>query len=451
MHRLFVKIYLMVLASLVLFGVLTGISWKILSNHEADNGIRFGTVVTGLVSEILPPDASRSELERALNRWRDRLAADLALYDANGSIIAQTGDGFPVLAPEDTMRASARRVWRLYWREGMELLPLEGGRFLGILNARPGHFGGGPGSPFGVLGMLVLIGVAVAVAAWFPARRLTRRFESLQKSVDAFGAGDLNARAHVRGRDELGGLARHFNQTADRVAALMLAQRSLLANASHELRSPLARIRVAVELLMRTDRSAADRDRTQAELLRNVGELDELVDEVLMASRLQATDTDGAALRDARSRWDACDLGGLLAEECARVDLEPDTGSLDITGDTRLLRRMIRNLLENALRHGGDRDSVRVGLSREAASGLVRLSVCDRGPGVPQDERERIFEPFYRARGASEKSGGVGLGLALVRQIARHHGGDAVCLAHEGGGSCFEVSLPFAAPPPRPR
>jgi signal transduction histidine kinase len=111
-----------------------------------------------------------------------------------------------------------------------------------------------------------------------------------------------------------------------------------------------------------------------------------------------------------------------------------------VRGDPRLLRRMIRNLLENARRYGVDAP-IEVIVGRAPGDG-TELRICDRGPGVGEAERERIFEPFYRLAGARERGGGVGLGLALVRQIARRHGGDAKCLARDGGGSCFAVLLP---------
>jgi two-component system, OmpR family, sensor kinase len=109
-----------------------------------------------------------------------------------------------------------------------------------------------------------------------------------------------------------------------------------------------------------------------------------------------------------------------------------------VSGDAKLLRRMLRNLLENAQRHGGQ--EVSLTLSRDQ-SGFV-IDVADRGPGVPPAEREAIFEPFYRSSQASERHGGVGLGLALVRSIARQHGGRVQCLAHDGGGARFVVYLP---------
>jgi len=115
-----------------------------------------------------------------------------------------------------------------------------------------------------------------------------------------------------------------------------------------------------------------------------------------------------------------------------------------VQGDATLLRRMVRNLLENARRHGGEAE-VSVMLARVA--GGIMLDVCDRGPGVPGAERERIFEPFYRLPGASEKAGSVGLGLALVRQIARRHGGEVECLPNGEHGACFRVTLPSGGQP----
>jgi signal transduction histidine kinase len=131
------------------------------------------------------------------------------------------------------------------------------------------------------------------------------------------------------------------------------------------------------------------------------------------------------------------DLLALLAEEGARTGAEVYGESVRIQGDARLLRRMLRNLLENARRYGAESPvEARV---RGVAEAGVRLRVADRGPGVPEAERERIFQPFYRPPGSRE--GGAGLGLALVRRIARHYGGDVRCFDRPGGGSCFEVTL----------
>jgi signal transduction histidine kinase len=170
----------------------------------------------------------------------------------------------------------------------------------------------------------------------------------------------------------------------------------------------------------------------RAELERDIAELDALVDEILLASRL-----DSVAALEAREE---VDLLALAAEECARVDATLDGEPVTVPGDPRLLRRVIRNLLENARRYGNG-TPVEVAVAKRSGGGAV-VRVRDRGPGVPEAERERIFEPFYRLAGAAERAGGVGLGLALVRQIARKHGGEAKCVPREGGGSSFEVELP---------
>jgi signal transduction histidine kinase len=226
---------------------------------------------------------------------------------------------------------------------------------------------------------------------------------------------------------------------------LLASQKSLLANASHELRSPLTRIRMGLEL-MGTPSSPA----FKSEISRNIAELDQLIEEILLASRLDAREADLGTI-------ESVDLIGLAAEECARVDAELDvqlpldpvgsedaqvgSSALPVQGVTKLLRRAMRNLLENARRHtAGD---ITVTLSKTDSQAVIR--VCDRGPGVPPELRERIFEPFYRLPGATERDGGVGLGLALVKSIAIRHDGTVVCENRSDGGACFVVQLPFAS------
>lgn len=285
--------------------------------------------------------------------------------------------------------------------------------------------GRGPHLP-GLVVMLALIAAVVAIGAYPVVRRLTRRLERLQDSVQAWGDGQFATRVAVEGGDEIARLAASFNEAAARIETLVAAQKSLLANASHELRSPLARIRMAAELMAEHAPPAIG-----IELRRNVAELDQLIDEVLLASRLDAASPAARVLEE-------LDLAAIVAEECARMNASLETQALTMTGEPKLLRRMVRNLLENAVRYGaGSQITVRLARTGDA----LCLDVCDGGPGIPEPERERIFEPFYRIAGASEAAGGVGLGLALVRQIARRHGGDALCLSG-GPGACLRVTLP---------
>lgn len=302
--------------------------------------------------------------------------------------------------------------------------------------------------PFGFVPSLVLIGLAVALATYPILRRLTQRLEQLRRGVEKWGAGDLSVRVGVHGGDEVAFLAERFNDAAQRIEglvdshkslltqqqALLQSQKALLANASHELRSPLARIRMGMELL--GDSAEA---KVRDELSRNIAELDQLIEEILLASRLDAGEADLGTI-------EPVDLVGLAAEECARTGAYLDVVSQAQSGDqglmvlgvSRLLRRLLRNLLENARRYGaGD-----VVVSLQTLDRQVVLSVCDRGPGVPQALRERIFEPFYRLPGASEREGGVGLGLSLVKSIAQRHHGSVRCDDHAGGGACFIVELP---------
>ena len=291
----------------------------------------------------------------------------------------------------------------------------------------------------GFFWMLGLIGLAVALGLYPVVRRLTQRLEGLQRGVQRWGEGDLSVRVPVQGDDEVADLSQRFNAAAERIEGLMASQKSLLANASHELRSPLARIRMGLELMESSNADTDSPQRTRTEILRNMAELDQLIDEILLASRLDATGVDIGTV-------EAVDLVGLCAEECARVGatLEVPEGlaQLEVPGVAKLLRRMVRNLLENARRYGAEgheEDAVVLTLGENATK--IWLSVCDQGPGVPSAFRERIFEPFFRLPGDSEQLGGTGLGLSLVRSIALRHGAFVVCLERSGGGACFMVKF----------
>lgn len=295
-------------------------------------------------------------------------------------------------------------------------------------------------SPWGLVFAVSLIALAVALGAYPIVRRLTRRLERLQSGVEQWGAGQLSARVAVEGNDEVGFLAQKFNHAASQVETLVNAHKSLLANASHELRSPLARIRMALALLeANPDKGSETFNQGNLEINRNIQELDTLIEEILLASRL---DSQGVNLGESES----FDLMGLAAEECARVSAEllvanHTQGSFDMTGHPKLIRRMLRNLLENAHRHNNPTKGA-VSLSLEHAHSKYVITVRDHGDGVPASECERIFEPFYRAKNATEQDGGVGLGLALVKSIAQHHRGVVTCLPTDSGsGGQFVVHL----------
>lgn len=414
MGRLYWRIYAGFLLILLIFTLMVG-TLRLLSSGDRD---REGLVeaVAATAADLLPPrSASSDELEATLTRLAQRFRADATVYAPDGELLATAGA--PVPSPPDDGDSG--------WvheggRHGFALL-LPDGRWLVAHKSQPG----GPWERRW-LWALVLLAAAIALGSYPLARRLTRRLEHLQRQVEALGAGDLSARVTVDGRDEVAQLAGAFNAAAQRVESLVAAQRGTLAGASHELRSPLARIRMALEL-------AGDglRPDLRERMEHDIGELDDLIQELLLASRLQA----GAA----PERHESVDLLALLAEECSRVGAQAGGDPARLEGDPRLLQRMLRNLLENAVRHGGG-TPVEAALRRDGER--IVITVADRGPGIPEDYRDRIFEPFFRPPGMREgEDRGVGLGLALVREIARHHGGDVRCDSREGGGTLLTVEI----------
>ena len=366
-----------------------------------------------LFAERLPPDAPPERNRAALRALGQRLQLDLVLWDMSGSAITTPGLERPPPAPPTATDMA--------WNGSTLVLTVPDGRRLGIVMPERMF------APFShfvtVLGVLA---AAIAVFCYPLARRITRRLEQLQRGVEGLGAGDLRTRVAVSGRDEIADLARRFNTTADRVEALVDGQRRMLASASHELRSPLARVRMALELV--ADESPERRDLVLG-ATRDIEELDVLVGDLLLASRLEARPP----------AQEPVDLAALATEEAARAGATIRAGGpARVQGDAAALRRMLRNLLENAARHGKPPIEVRI----TAEPARWRVDVEDAGPGVPASERERIFEAFYRPAGHREADGGVGLGLALVRQIAERHGGSARCEAREPAGSRFTVVLP---------
>ncbi len=419
MSRLHLQIWLTVLASLFVFAIAAGALWRALNDSSVPPGFDLAAEV---VQGALPPaDAPREVQADALARLSAGGRIRASLFSAGRERIASVGEPLP---SPDAGHDQSGWGWNRRGAPGV-VLDLPDGRKLVARIAGERQ----PARAFGFFATLALLALAVGAGAYPVVRRLTRRLERLKAGVEALGGGDLATRVRVEGRDEVAALARSFNRSAERIEQLVRAHKSLLANASHELRSPLARIRMALEML---DASASPALRAEVE--RDIAELGALVDEILLASRLDTVSERGP-------REDV-DLLALAAEESARIGAALDGRLAVVHGDPRLLRRMIRNLLENA-KHHGHGTPVEVDV-RPTGDG-VTLRVCDRGPGVPETERERIFEPFFRLAGASEARGGAGLGLALVRQIAQHHGGEARCLARDSGGTCFEVTLPTRA------
>jgi signal transduction histidine kinase len=287
-------------------------------------------------------------------------------------------------------------------------------------------------------GALALAVVAIATRPL--AQRISRPVERLTAAARRLGSGDLSARVpagtrHARRADELVELTRAFNEMAERIERLVRSEKELLANVSHELRSPLARIRLALELIPRDAAGAA----RLADVERDLAELDRLIEDVLTAARLDATGLPArletidahALLEDVaeRARRDP-----LAAGLTVRVDAAPGT---TLTGDAALLRRTLWNLVENAAKYGAPP----ITLSAARDGDRVTLAVTDEGPGIAPADRERVFAPFQRGAARAATTPGLGLGLTLARRIAEAHGGTAT-VSDVPRGCRIALSLP---------
>ena len=412
--RLYIRFYLALLGSLVAFALIAGLVWHL----GGAASVRMSDPTSRLVLALVPSsNASVDQQQAALQRMAEAFQSRVTLVSADHTPIATA-------TPTEDRSKGAAVTLPAAPLMGEWSVRLADGRGVQVASTRAsGH------SLFTATFIFLVLALAVGAAAFPIMRRLARRLERLQQGVEALGEGNLAVRVPVEGSDEVGQLARSFNLATERIEKLIGAHKTLLANASHELRTPLARIRLAAELMKgRIDpqhRTGLDQD---------INELDALIDEILLASRLDA-------IAELRTEEDV-DVLALAAEECARFDDVTLTGDpITVRGDSRLLRRMIRNLLENAQRHGKPPVQLRVIADHQEASIVVR----DAGDLIAEADHDRLFEPFYRRPG-SVYSTGVGLGLSLVRQIARHHGGTARCVSTAEAGNGFVVTLPMAGP-----
>jgi len=418
-RRLYLQIYVTIIASLVIVVVLSGLVWSVFGRDHLNREVL--DIIGRLAALSLPAaDASDNVQREAVERLGRELGIDISLFDRDRRPIASNGDAVPP-SPRLAPRLAPSSGWHKMHGGPAWALDLPDGRWLVV---DLGH----RGARRPLLNIALFLGsvaLGVGLGAYPFVRRLTRRLERLQKGVERIGSGDLAARIEVEGRDEVAGLAASFNEAAGKIEKLLGAHRLLLANASHELRTPLSRIRLGVEML----KNGGDPDR-RAMLESDIAELDSLIDEILLMSQL-----------DAGSHADLSqkvDVVALAAEECARYRNCTLSGKApEIPGDPRLLRRLVRNLLENAHRHAAPPVEVEIVDSAD----VVTLTVSDGGDGISEADREKVFQPFYRA---SDKQNlkGYGLGLPLVRQIAEAHGGSVAILPVVEGRSLIRVTLP---------
>ncbi|TQK10489.1 two-component system OmpR family sensor kinase [Herbaspirillum sp. SJZ107] len=293
--------------------------------------------------------------------------------------------------------------------------------------------------------VIVALALLVPIALW--SRAHWKALQSLSHVADEFGAGRLSARAQLQPADAVYPLAERINAMAERIQGLLEAQKNLLHSVSHELRTPIARLEFGLELLAeRAADPGAGGPAHAAALVKRIGamggdlaELNELVNELLSMSKL---DNAGAAQRL------PFELAAML-QECAdgmhprpqQLDCEVDAGLSSIDGDRRLLARAVGNLLRNAEKYAARQ----VLLSARPLDGRVEIAVEDDGPGIPDDEAERVFEPFYRLdRSRDRATGGFGLGLSIARKAVLLHGGTLHVERSALGGARFVVELPLS-------
>jgi len=365
---------------------------------------------------------------RATSQLSDELGEDITVRGVDGTVLTSTGRELPPLTADDVHAVGGGMGYVQRGPAWFAAAPIRRhGAVVGVVETA------GPRRSFRVPLMfrpimtLVLVLVLVGIATGPLARRISLPVERLTEATHRLGEGELSYRIPMRLRaesahaDELTQLTQAWNEMAERVERLVRGQKELLANVSHDLRSPLARIRVALELL----RGGADETRLR-DIEGDLGELDRLIDDVLTASRL---DADGPAVQLA-----PVDVPALLTQLGERAAHDPTVagrsvrveagGPLEIAADAGLLKRALWNLVENAAKYGAPP----ITIAAERHDGVVAFSVADEGAGIAPSERERVLAPFYRADKArtpgsvGEKSG-FGLGLTIARRVAPVHGG----------------------------
>ena len=433
-RSLYRRIYFHFLGMLIAVGAVC--SWIIAGGWPGsflfDASSHTATHVARLLLEAPDPAARR----RLATQLAKELDLELTLYDAQGNVVSQRG-GLPALDAEHRRSDDKPHAHKEHgqWYVITRLAPRDEGPL--TLQCVPSSFAP-RGVPFrrggAVIGLLVLVAVAVRPLA----RRISRPVERIIEASRRFGNGDLSTRVRIpqhrmhrrrrwpraRWGDELFTLMHTWNDMAERIERHVSAQRELLANVSHELRSPLARVRVALALLPDEE---ASRQRI-IDIEADLSELDTLIEEVLQTSRLEATGLPNHVHRFS--------LGGMFEELQARASADPLTAPLTVNADARakdveleadpvLLRRALFNAIENAAKYGAG--PIELGFER-SASGGVTLCVRDHGPGIPAEDREHVLQPFFRGDRAHTPSptvgrSGVGLGLSFAARVAAVHGG----------------------------
>jgi two-component system, OmpR family, sensor kinase len=404
-----------------------------------------------VVPRIAASRGDLAKLRAELREAKETLNLDLSLYDPEGHLLATNVEpALPPLSGDELAQLQAQQVLTVGDTPIFAAAVMEGSELVAYgMVVRPPRNLALKSTSVAYLVVLVLL----AFAAVPVARSIVRPLEQLAATTRAFGEGDLSVRVGLDRNDEIGDLARAFDEMAARVALLLRSEKEVLANVSHELRTPLARIHVALELAEGGDPERAQR--YLREIAEDLGELERLVDDVLTAARLDVNmGRSGEALPPLHRA--AMDGAALVAQAAARfaerhpertLELEREDALPTIEADAVLLRRAIDNLLENAQKYSEAGSSIE--LRASAREGSLVVEVVDRGIGIDPADLPMVFKPFFRGdRSRARATGGVGLGLALARGIVEAHGGTIVLESQVGKGTCARVRLPVATDQP---
>lgn len=382
-------------------------------------------------------------LERFLGRLKDATGADAALTDAYGRDVRGNGRDWSkaIHTPPNVSLPSVLPFLPFFVRIQSPRVITRTAQsrdkkyyFVAVYPVRdPNWSVQVPAQTWWMLAIFVLLCYGLA-------RQLTSPLRRMQKTIERFGRGDFTARVNSRRADELGQLARTVDQMAERIEGLLKAQRRLLQDISHELRSPLARLGVAVEL----GRGGGNPDTAFNRIEREADRLNVLVGELIQVTRAEG---DPAGISTELLRLD--ELVRMIVDdvhieaERHHISLDLDVCEAEMEGNQELLRRAIENIVRNAIRYSPEDGRVQVSLKR--AGSLYRIAVRDFGSGVPIEALTQIFDPFYRVEeDRGRTSGGVGLGLAIAkRAVELHHG--LIRASNQRPGLLVEIDLPAPA------
>ena len=446
---LFWKIFLSFMVAMTVTSVgAIYVTYQIVSRPLTQTEFEGRDRIIGEVSEALARGGERELKAWLFNNPRPTRGTVLLVTNERGDELL--GRAMPrELRALLNFRAPGRRPDRPPNFQGVQLTPMitgpQGDEYRLLFARAPVTIFGilmWPGTQFAVLSIAIF---AAAVVSLLLARYVSAPVVRLQKASRALAAGALETRVgapSTRRRDEVGTLARDFDAMAERIQALVTAKETLLRDVSHELRSPLARIRMALALAER--RAGAQSQPDLARIEREAERLDALVGQVMTLTRLRTTDA---------PRQDIVRLNALVGEVVddarfeypdARVELVAAT-EVSLRGDAAGLKSAIENVVRNALIYGDRTKPIEVKLDTSAATATVR--VRDHGPGVPEAELKRIFEPFYRTdKSRDHRQDGQGIGLAITARVTELHGGTVTATNRAEGGLEITLELPLGRP-----